>query len=104
MKFDQTYTVPKMIRDQAEKYGDIIAQYKRLKTGDFEPIKYRDLFQLGMDFAAALLMLGVQREEPIGLISDNRAEWLLADIGIISVMVTASGMRIKALWLPPCIS
>ena len=85
MKFDQTYTVPKMIRDQAEKYGDIIAQYKRLKTGDFEPIKYRDLFQLGMDFAAALLMLGVQREEPIGLISDNRAEWLQADIGIMSI-------------------
>ena len=85
MKFDQTYTVPKMIRDQAEKHGDIIAQYKRLKTGDFEPIKYRDLFQLGMDFAAALLMLGVQREEPIGLISDNRAEWLQADIGIMSI-------------------
>ena len=85
MKFDQTYTVPKMIRDQAEKYGDIIAQYKRLKTGDFEPIKYRDLFQIGMDFAAALLMLGVQREEPIGLISDNRAEWLQADIGIMSI-------------------
>ena len=85
MKFDQTYTVPKMIRDQAEKYGDIIAQYKRLKTGDFEPIKYRDLFQLGMDFAASLLMLGVQREEPIGLISDNRAEWLQADIGIMSI-------------------
>ena len=85
MKFDQTYTVPKMIREQADKYGDIIAQYKRLKTGDFEPIKYRDLFQIGMDFAAALLMLGVQREEPIGLISDNRAEWLQADIGIMSI-------------------
>ena len=85
MKFDQNYTVPKMIKDQAEKYGEIIAQYKRLKNGDFEPIKYRDLFQIGMDFAAALLMLGVQREEPIGLISDNRAEWLQADIGIMSI-------------------
>ncbi len=85
MKFDQTYTVPKMIKDQADKYGEIIAQYKRLKNGDFEPIKYRDLFQIGMDFAAALLLLGVQREEPIGLISDNRAEWLQADIGIMSI-------------------
>ena len=85
MKFEQNYTVPKMIKDQAEKYGEIIAQYKRLKNGDFEPIKYRDLFQIGMDFAAALLMLGVQREEPIGLISDNRAEWLQADIGIMSI-------------------
>ena len=85
MKFDQNYTVPKMIKDQADKYGEIIAQYKRLKNGDFEPIKYRDLFQIGMDFAAALLMLGVQREEPIGLISDNRAEWLQADIGIMSI-------------------
>lgn len=85
MKFDENYTVPKMIKKSSELYGDITAQNKRLKNGDFEPINYRDMYQAGLNFGAALLQLGVQREEKIGLISDNRAEWLQADIGIMGI-------------------
>ena len=85
MQFEETYTIPKMLKDSAEKYGDIIAQYKRLKNGEFEPITYRNMYQRGLDFGAALLMLGVKREEPIGLISDNRAEWFQADLGIMGI-------------------
>ena len=43
------------------------------------------MFQLGLDFGAQLMQLGLKREEPIGLISDNRAEWMQADIGIMSI-------------------
>ena len=85
MEFEKTYTVPKMIRDSAEKFAEINAQYKRQKNGDFVPVTYREMFQLGLDFGAALLQLGLKREEPIGLISDNRAEWMQADIGIMSI-------------------
>ncbi len=85
MEFEKTYTVPKMIRDSAEKYAEINAQYKRQKNGEFVPVTYRELFQLGLDFGAALMQLGLKREEPIGLISDNRAEWMQADIGIMSI-------------------
>ena len=85
MEFEKTYTVPKMIRDSAEKYAEINAQYKRQKNGEFVPVTYREMFQLGLDFGAALMQLGLKREEPIGLISDNRAEWMQADIGIMSI-------------------
>ena len=85
MEFEKTYTVPKMIRDSAEKFAEINAQYKRLKNGEFVPVTYRELFQLGLDFGAALMQIGLKREEPIGLISDNRAEWMQADIGIMSI-------------------
>ncbi len=85
MEFEKTYTVPKMIRDSAEKFAEINAQYKRQKNGEFVPVTYREMFQLGLDFGAALLQLGLKREEPIGLISDNRAEWMQADIGIMSI-------------------
>ena len=85
MIFDENYTIPKMIKDTSEKYPEIVAQYKRLKGGEFEPILYRELYQYGLDFGAALLSLGVKREEPIGLIADNCAEWLHADIGIMGI-------------------
>ena len=85
MKFTENDTVPKMIKKSSETYGDIVAQYKRLKNGEFEPVTYRDMYQIALDFCAALLQLGIQREEPIGLISDNRAEWFQADVGIMGI-------------------
>ena len=85
MVFEANYTVPKMIQKSAEEFSEIVAQYRRTRSGDFEPITYREMFQLGLDFAAALKQLGLERGQPIGLISDNRPEWLQADIGIMSL-------------------
>ena len=85
MNFDESYTIPKLFRDGAEKFSEIPAQMKRVNRNEFEPILYRDLYQLGLDFGAALLSLGIKRGESIGLISDNRAEWLQADIGIMGI-------------------
>ena len=85
MIFDDDYTVPKMIRNSATEFAEINGQMKRIKNGQFEPVLYRELYQYGLDFGAALLSLGIQRGEPIGLISDNRAEWLYVDLGIMNI-------------------
>ena len=85
MVFECSYTVPKMLQNAANEFAEITAQLKRSKGGDFEPISYRNMFQYGLDFGAALLKKGVKREQPIGLISDDRAEWQWADIGIMSI-------------------
>ncbi|MBP3741815.1 MAG: long-chain fatty acid--CoA ligase [Treponema sp.] len=85
MIFDENYTIPKMFKDTAEKYPEIVAQYKRISGGEFEPILYREMYQLGLDFGAALLSIGIKREDKIGLISDNRAEWMQADLGIMAI-------------------
>lgn len=85
MIFDQNYTIPKMIKKTSEDFPEVIAQYKRQKNGEIETYLYRDMFQLGLDFGAALLSLGIKRQEKIGLISDNRPEWLQADLGIMSI-------------------
>ena len=69
MIFEDNYTIPKMIRNSASEYTEIVAQMKRVKNGQFEPVLYRELYQYGLDFGAALLSLGIQRGEPIGLIS-----------------------------------
>ncbi|WP_027728794.1 long-chain fatty acid--CoA ligase [Treponema sp. C6A8] len=85
MVFEENYTVAKMIKTSAEKWPEIPSQYRRLKNGDFEPITYRTMYQTGLDFGAGLLVLGVKRTEPVGLISDNCPEWQQSDIGILSI-------------------
>jgi len=84
MVYESTYTIPKMVKDSAEKWPEIAAQYKKVK-GTFEPVLYRELFQLGLDFGAGLLNIGIKRGDLIGLISDNRPEWLYADLGIMNI-------------------
>ncbi len=84
MVFDEKYTVPKMIKDAAEKWPEIPSQYRKV-NGKFEPVLYREMYQLGLDFGAGLLNLGIKRGDLVGLISDNRAEWLYADLGIMNI-------------------
>lgn len=85
MVFDENYTIPKLLKEVSEKYPEVVAQYKRVSGGEFEPILYREMIQKGLDFGAALLSIGVKRGDLIGLISDNRAEWLHVDFGIMSI-------------------
>lgn len=85
MEMDENFTVPKMVKESAEKHAEIPAQYARSKKGEFTPILYREMYQYSLDFGAGLLQLGIKREEPIGLISDNRPEWLYASMGIMAI-------------------
>lgn len=78
-------TVPKLLRKSATEWPEVAAQYARLKDGEFEPVTYRELYQAALDFAAGLLDIGVKRGTLIGLIADNRKEWLQSDMGIMSI-------------------
>lgn len=78
-------TVPKLLRKSAAEWPEVVAQYSRRKDGEFEPVTYRELFQYALDFGAGLLSLGVNRGDLIGLIADNRKEWLQADMGIMAI-------------------
>src|SRR5574344_688907 len=78
-------TLPKMLREIAERYPEFTAQMGRTKTGDFIPINYHDMYQTALDFGGGLLSLGEKRESKIGLISDNRPEWEQADMGLLAI-------------------
>ncbi|MBQ9494139.1 MAG: long-chain fatty acid--CoA ligase [Treponema sp.] len=78
-------TLPKMIRKTASDYPEVAAQYSKNAEGVFEPVLYRELYELVLDFAATLKLLGVVRTQTIGLISDNRKEWEQASMGIMAL-------------------
>lgn len=85
MVIEKSLTIPKMVLNKVKEYPQIVAQSYRGADGNFKPITYLEMFEISMDFAAALLNLGVKREQPIGIISDNRPEWQQADIGLLSI-------------------
>lgn len=78
-------TIPKLVRETTIAYPELTAQYSKDKDGNFVPVLYKDMFQIALNFGAGLLSMGIERGEHIGLISDNRKEWLQADVGLLSI-------------------
>ncbi|MBQ9237741.1 MAG: long-chain fatty acid--CoA ligase [Treponema sp.] len=78
-------TIPKMLRAVAAEFPETAAQRSRTADGDFEATSYRELYQAALDFGAALMDIGVQRGQLVGLIADDRKEWLWADMGIMGI-------------------
>lgn len=72
-----------MIGDSCHRYRRHIAM--RYKTDDvWQTITYGELGEKIRQVANALIDLGIQPGDMIGIFSQNRAEWTIADFGILS--------------------
>ena len=78
-------TIPQMFLEKVALYPELIAQYSKDRNGEFQSRSYGALLGDIKVFAAGLFELGVSRGEHIGLISDNRSEWLVADLAILGL-------------------
>ena len=78
-------TLPKLLRRIASEHPELAAQYSKDSSGEFQPILFRECLSLSLDFAGGLVSIGHTRGDHIGLISDNRKEWLHASMGIMSI-------------------
>jgi len=68
-----------MYRLAAERYGAAPAFAQRRARGSFKPVSYRDLYEFGLCLGSALIELGVEAREHLGLLSDSRVEWNIVD-------------------------
>ncbi len=71
-----------LYRLAAERWGELPAFATRRRALDWTPISFRELYNQGMALATALIDLGVEAREHVGLFGDNRQEWILADYGV----------------------
>jgi long-chain acyl-CoA synthetase len=78
-------TLPLMMRTRAKDSPDTVIQYYKDPSGVFLPKTYRQFYMDACFLAAGLLAFGVKRGDRVGLIADNRHEWMVADFGILSV-------------------
>ena len=70
--------------ERAERYADNAAQGFRSGEG-WETITYREMRGQVQRLARALMELGVEAGERVGIFSPNRPEWTVADIAILTV-------------------
>lgn len=78
-------TIPQLLRAIAGTYPDVAAQMSRRDGGPFVPRSYARLLDEVLACAAGLADLGVERGSHVGIVSENRAEWLVSDLAILSL-------------------
>ena len=71
-----------LVHRQAEKYGDKIAlKYRDYETAQWIPISWKEVSQTVRRTANAMVALGIEPQENIGIFSQNKSECLFTDFG-----------------------
>ncbi len=78
-------TIPRLLAEIAKQYPTYTAQLSKDAAGEFQPTTFSELYVEVCSFAAGLKKLGISRGDHVGLISENRKEWLIADIALMSI-------------------
>jgi long-chain acyl-CoA synthetase len=71
-----------LYRRAAELFGTLPAFASRESALNWKPVSYRELYEQGLNLATGLIEIGVEARDNVGLFSDNRFEWILADYGV----------------------
>ncbi len=77
-------TLNEMLRNSVNLYGDRTA-FKVKKDGKFAPITYQEFYKKVEIFGTGLLSIGIEKFDHVGLVSDNRFEWIISDMAIIGL-------------------
>lgn len=75
-------TISQMFDRVAAEHADTPAQFSKDGNGTFHPRSYGELRTEVIRLAAGLHKLGVRHGDHVGLISENRAEWLVVDLAL----------------------
>jgi long-chain acyl-CoA synthetase len=81
--YDRARNIADLYRLAAEAYGQLPAQARRERSGDFQTRSYRALYDDACALATAFVGLGLQAREHVAILSDNRPEWLLCDAAVL---------------------
>ncbi|HYF02136.1 MAG TPA: long-chain fatty acid--CoA ligase [Patescibacteria group bacterium] len=87
-------TIPEMFLELTQKFEANPAKYAFMRkvNGTYQGITYAALREMVESFAVGLLELGIERGDRVGIVSENRLEWVVADfataaIGAVNVPV-----------------
>ncbi len=78
-------TIPQTFAHIVNQYPAYAVQMSKDKHGVFTSVSYSELSSEVNSLAASLAKRGVKRGDLIGLISDNRSEWLAGDLAILTL-------------------
>jgi long-chain acyl-CoA synthetase len=75
-------SVPDMLRKNAAKFqGELALKYR--KQGKFVTLSYAEFYERALMVARGLKKLNVKPGDRVAILSENRAGWVIADMGIL---------------------
>jgi long-subunit acyl-CoA synthetase (AMP-forming) len=77
-------TLHEMLRNSVNLYGERIA-FKVKKDKIFSPITFQEFYKKVVKFGTGLRSIGIKQFDHIGLVSENRFEWIISDLAVIGL-------------------
>ncbi|MCB1324580.1 MAG: long-chain fatty acid--CoA ligase [Spirochaetales bacterium] len=74
--------IAELYKEAAERFGNSPAFCTRDSKKVFQPVTFGEVYEMGLNLATGLIDLGVQQREHVGLLADNRLEWIVTDCAI----------------------
>ena len=78
-------TLTSMFAAAIQQYADKPALAHKLKGDTYQDISYTELSESVAAFSKGLTALGVQKDDRVALLSENRPEWAITDFGSLKV-------------------
>ncbi len=78
-------TLPLLFKQRAQRIPDVCSQASKNKSGTYEYFSYKTVYSEILAFAAVLQTLGAGKDSHVGIISDNRREWLITDMAVLAL-------------------
>ncbi|MDD4363420.1 MAG: long-chain fatty acid--CoA ligase [Atribacterota bacterium] len=75
-------TLTEMLKNNTKNFGNKIA-FKVKKQNEFEPITYNELYEKIKELGTGFLEIGIKEFDHVGLVSENRLEWIISDMAVI---------------------
>ena len=75
------YTLPQMLAKQAQELGSQRTAIREKNFGIWQTYNWNDYLQYTKKVSLGLTSLGLKRGENIGIITNNRPEWLFTELG-----------------------
>jgi long-chain acyl-CoA synthetase len=73
-------TLPQLLRDNAQRMPDRIA-LRQKDFGVWQPITWADYYDRARHFGLGLVSLGLEPRGHVAILSENRAEWVITQLG-----------------------
>ncbi len=73
-------TLPKLLKQQAEKYGNRKHALREKDYGIWQSFTWQEYYDHVKYFCLGMVSLGLERDDKVSIIGDNRPEWIYAEL------------------------
>ena len=85
MNYSNWNSLPEMFFNNAEKFGENPFLWEKKSSGEYQALSWKIVADTVTKLAIALKNLEVKKGDRVAIVSENRPEWAIADLAIMSI-------------------